>query len=96
MNHLTVEQAAGRAQVSVDVVMNLIRTGLLESVQKDGLTFLAASEVYKLRFILYLQKEHHLPVDEIEHILRTQRPPYSHWREGVGAAGVGSPKYQVN
>lgn len=85
MNYLPIEQAATNADVPLDRVMKLIKAGLLKPVQKGNFVFLSSQEVYKLRFILYLQREHHLRLAEIDRILQTHEPPYTDWRSSVAA-----------
>ncbi len=83
MTYLPIEQAASNASVPVDRVMKLVKVGLLKPVQKGSCIFLSSHEVYKLRFILYLQREHHLRLLEIDRILQTHEPPYTDWRQSV-------------
>ena len=86
MTYRSIEQLAGDLNISVDRIMMLVKVGLVRSVEKGNLMFLSDTELYKLRFILYLQREHHLLLPEIERILQTHRPPYADWQRAVARA----------
>jgi len=83
MSYHTVKQAADRVQAPVDDLMKLIESGTLKAVEKRGALFLESAEIYKLRFILHLRRKHRLGMKEIEHILRTHKPPYRDWQQDV-------------
>jgi len=85
MTYLTIDQAAKRASVPVGQIIQLVEAGLLDAVEKGNSMFLSSRETYKLRFIMYLQNEHHLRLMEIEEILKTHKPPYADWKQSAAA-----------
>ena len=86
MTYNSIEQAANKLDISVSRISKLINAGLVGPVEKGGLMFLSDTECYKLRFIIYLQRQHHLELSEIEKILQTHRPPYRDWQQTVAVA----------
>ncbi len=78
-----IEQVAADMGVSLDALTDLVARGMIQTVEKGDVTFLSDRECYKLRFIYYLKREHHLQLAEIDHILQTHQPPYRDWRNEV-------------
>lgn len=53
------------------------RRGWIQTVEKNGMTFIAADQRYRAKFILHLRQKKQLSDEQIEWVLAVQRPPYS-------------------
>lgn len=51
--------------------------GWIQTVEKNGLTYIAADQRYRAKFILHLRREKHLTDEQIDRVLAAQQPPYS-------------------
>jgi hypothetical protein len=58
-------------------LLDFSRRGWINTVEKNGSVFIASSQRYRARYILYLRQKKSLSDDEIELLLSVQRPPYS-------------------
>jgi hypothetical protein len=64
-----IDRVAAKLGITVESVLELKQKGLLETVEKNGLTFLSGRNAYKLSFILFLQRQRNLQLPEIARIL---------------------------
>ena len=81
-----IEQVAEEMAVPMEALTDLVSRRMIQTVEKRDVTFVSDRECYKLRFIYYLKREHHLPLPEIDHILQTHQPPYRDWKSQVQGA----------
>jgi hypothetical protein len=51
--------------------------GWISAVQKDGLTFLARHQQYRIRFIQHLRDRLQLSDEQVAIVLQYEQPPYS-------------------
>ena len=80
-NYFTVAQAARKLRTTIELIDEQIQQGRVDPVDRNGLIFLSDRDVYRLKFIFYLQQERRLSSADIEQILQDHRPPYSSWME---------------
>lgn len=80
MGYTLVSRVAANLQMSATTIHDLAEEGLVETVEKEGQQFLAGPEIYKLRFIVYLERHHQLELSDIKRILERHKPPYTNWR----------------
>ena len=53
------------------------RKGWIQAVERHDVTFLAADQRYRAKYILYLHQTRRLSEEQIQLVLSNQRPPYS-------------------
>jgi hypothetical protein len=58
-------------------LLDFSKRGWIQTVEKNGSTFIAADQRYRARFILHLRDKKRLTNEQIEFVLSVQRPPYS-------------------
>lgn len=71
------EDSAKKLGVAVDTLREFTDYGWISIEERNGYSYLAASQEYKARFILDLQRRRKLGTEEITRVLLDQRPPYS-------------------
>lgn len=69
--------AAKGLHVEVQTLEEFARNGWIRLVEKNGLTFIAADQQYRSRFILHLRNKMRLTDGQIGLVLSIQKPPYS-------------------
>ena len=80
MGYTVISTVAEKLQISAATIQNLAEEGLVDTTERQGQLYLTAPEIYKLRFIVYLERHHHLELSDIERILQRHKPPYTNWR----------------
>ncbi len=83
--YLTIDQVVRELDTSSEAVEEEIRRGRIKATVKRNLRFLSDREVYKLKFIFYLERKCELSPDQIDRILETVSPPYHAWQEQLAA-----------
>ena len=58
-------------------LLDFSNRGWIETVEKNGLTFIAADQRYRAKYILHLRRKKKLTDEQIEYVLSVQQPPYS-------------------
>ena len=72
-----IPSAATELKTDTATLLDFSRRGWINTVEKNGSVFIASSQRYRARYILYLRQKKSLSDDEIELLLSVQRPPYS-------------------
>jgi DNA-binding transcriptional MerR regulator len=80
MGYTVISTVAEKLQISAATIQNLAEEGLVDTTERQGRLYLTGPEIYKLRFIVYLERHHHLALSDIEGILQRHKPPYTNWR----------------
>jgi DNA-binding transcriptional MerR regulator len=80
MGYTLVSRVAENLQISAATIQVLAEEGLVDTTPKQGQLYLAGAEIYKLRFIVYLERHHQLELPDIKRILQRHKPPYTNWR----------------
>lgn len=73
--------AATGLQTEIGTLEEFCRKGWIKTVEKNGTTYIGADQQYRARFILHLRNKLRLSDEQIDLVLKVQKPPYS-------AAGV--------
>ncbi len=69
--------AATGLMTDVTTLMEFDSRGWIQTVAKNGSTFIAADQRYRAKFILHLREKKRLSDEQIDLVLAHQRPPYS-------------------
>jgi len=73
----TVETVARKTGISQDSIDEYVSHGWIETVTRQGTTFLPAHQQYRLRFVHHLRTKMGLSDVEVTTVLRFDSPPYS-------------------
>jgi len=83
--YLTIDQVVRELETSVEAIEEQIRRGRIKTTVKRNLSFLSDREVYKLKFVFYLERKCQLSSEQIDTVLETVSPPYHSWQEQLAA-----------
>ncbi|MEX2299767.1 MAG: hypothetical protein WD733_02455 [Bryobacterales bacterium] len=83
--YLTIDQVVRELETSAEAIEDQIRRGRINTTVKRNLRFLSDHEVYKLKFIFYLDRKCQLSSEQIDTVLETVSPPYHTWQEQLAA-----------
>ena len=84
--YLSIDQVARHLDTTPESIEEQILRGRVLPTERRGLRFLSDREVYKLKFVLYLQRKCCLSPEQIDVVLETVSPPYDTWREQLATA----------
>lgn len=79
--YLTIEQTARHLDATAESIEEQIQRGRVLPTEKRGRLFLSDREVYKLKFVFYLEQKCLLSAEQIDAVLETVSPPYDSWQE---------------
>jgi hypothetical protein len=79
--YLTIDQVARQLETTLESIEEQIQRGRVLPAEKRGLRFLSDREIYKLKFVFYLEQKCRLSPDQIDVVLDTVSPPYDSWQE---------------
>jgi hypothetical protein len=79
--YLTIDQVARQLDTTAESIEEQILRGRVLPTQKRGLRFLSDRDVYKLKFVFYLEQKRRLSPQQIDTLLETVSPPYDTWQE---------------
>ncbi len=69
--------SAASLRTDVATLRDFEQRGWIQTVEKNGIVFVAADQRYRAKFILHLREKRGLSDEEIDLVLAHQRPPYS-------------------
>jgi hypothetical protein len=79
--YLSIDQVARHLNTTPASIEEQIQRGRVMPTEKRGRRFLSDREVYKLKFVLYLEQKCSLSPEQIDAVLETASPPYDTWRQ---------------
>jgi hypothetical protein len=79
--YLTIDQTARYLDATPESIEEQIQRGRVLPTEKRGRQFLSDREVYKLKFVFYLEQKCGLSAEQIDVVLETVSPPYDSWQE---------------
>lgn len=81
--HMRIEGEALKLHTTIDTLRWLVNSGLIDTVEQDGICTLTEQGESKARFVLGLLRTRKLSIAQIARILAKQAPPYRiediHW-----------------
>lgn len=80
-HYLAIDQVARELDTPVELIEEQIRRGRVKTAVKHNLRYLSDREVYKLKFIFYLERKCELSSEQVDTVLETVSPPYHTWQE---------------
>jgi hypothetical protein len=71
-----ISSVAATLQTNEATLLEFHRNGWIQTVRRNDISFLAADQGYRAKYILYLSNVKHLNHGQIQLVLSVQRPPY--------------------
>lgn len=71
-----ISSVAANLETNEETLLEFQRNGWIQTVRRNDISFLAADQGYRAKYILYLSNVKHLNDDQIHLVLSIQRPPY--------------------
>lgn len=72
-----VSWAATHLSTDEQTLRSFDEKGWIQTVEKNGLSYIADDQRYRAKFILHLRNKKHLSDEQIDWVLSVQHPPYS-------------------
>jgi Mn-dependent DtxR family transcriptional regulator len=73
---IRIEAEALKLHITVDELRRLVKTGLIETIERDGGYFLTEESASKVQLMLELLRTRKLNLTQVAQILARQAPPY--------------------
>ena len=74
---IRVEDAAQHLGTSVEELCEFQQLGWIDTVEKDGVSYLRGHQEYRAKFVLALRRRRKLRPEQIAKVLQVQKPPFN-------------------